>query len=234
MKTIINSVIIFLLAAGLTGCSKISEKIEKKVDEKVNEQVQKQTEEVNKQLQQVDSLTKSAGEQTEKEMKVKEALDEETIQNNPNGQWASDADASSTYSTNPKDKETGWSPYKMVGKPDVDTYGDNGNAWASKNPDKGIEWVKLTFPKAVNATGIRIRQSYNPGAIIKIELIDDKGKNHTVWSGVDDTKYEPDKIKYFTTNFDKTDYKTKTVKITLATNSVSGWNEIDAVQLVGE
>jgi hypothetical protein len=234
MKTSINFVIIFLLAAGLIGCSKISDKIEKKVNEEATEQIQKQTEEVNKQLQQADSLTKSAAEQTEKEMKVKEALDEEKILNDPNGEWASDADASSTYSTNPKNKETGWSPYKMVGKPDVDKYGDNGNAWASKSPDKGIEWVKLTFPKAVNATGIRIRQSYNPGAIIKIELIDDKGKNHTVWSGVDDTKYETGKIKYFTTDFDKTDYKTKNVKITLATNSVSGWNEIDAVQLVGE
>ena len=208
----------------------ISEKIEKKVDE----QVQKQSKEVDKQLEKADSLTKSAAEQTEKEMKVKEALDEETILDDPNGQWAVSADASSSYSTDPKNKESSWSPYKMVGKPDVDKYGDNGNAWASKNPDKGIEWVKLTFPKAVNATGIRIRQSYNPGAVIKIELIDDKGKNHTVWSGVDDTKYETGKIKYFSTNFDKTDYKTKTVKITLATNSVSGWNEIDAVQLVGE
>jgi hypothetical protein len=230
MKTGINFVIIFLLAIGLIGCSKISDKIEKKVDE----QVQKQSKEVDKQLEKADSLTKSAAEQTEKEMKVKEALDEETILDDPNGQWAVSADASSSYSTDPKNKESSWSPYKMVGKPDVDKYGDNGNAWASKNPDKGIEWVKLTFPKAVNATGIRIRQSYNPGAVIKIELIDDKGKNHTVWSGVDDTKYETGKIKYFSTNFDKTDYKTKTVKITLATNSVSGWNEIDAVQLVGE
>jgi hypothetical protein len=234
MKTKINFVIIFLLSAGLIGCSKISDKIEKKVDEKVNEQVQKQTEEVNKQIQQADSLTKSAGEQTEKEMKVKEALDEEKILNDPDGQWASDADASSTYSTEPNNKESSWSPYKMVGKPDVDTYGDNGNAWAPKNPDKGIEWVKLTFPKAVNATAVRIRQSYGPGTVIKIELIDDKGKSHTVWSGVDDTKYEPDKIRYFAANFDKTAYKTKSVKITLATNSVQGWNEIDAVQLVGQ
>ena len=38
----------------------------------------------------------------------------------------------------------------------------------------------------------------------------------------------------FNVSFEKTAYKTKTVKITLATNSVSGWNEIDAVQLVGE
>ena len=47
------------------------------------------------------------------------------------------------------------------------------------------------------------------------------------------TKYEPNKIKYFIANFEKTAYKTKVTKITIATNSVPGWNEIDAVQLVG-
>ncbi|HEX7680273.1 MAG TPA: hypothetical protein VF713_19230 [Thermoanaerobaculia bacterium] len=34
--------------------------------------------------------------------------------------------------------------------------------------------------------------------------------------------------------FDKTTYKTDRVKVTLATNVVPGWNEIDAVQLVGK
>jgi hypothetical protein len=33
--------------------------------------------------------------------------------------------------------------------------------------------------------------------------------------------------------FPKTDYKVDHVKITLATNLVPGWNEIDAVQLLG-
>ena len=32
----------------------------------------------------------------------------------------------------------------------------------------------------------------------------------------------------------KTAFKTQRVKITLAINTVSGWNEIDAVQLIGE
>jgi hypothetical protein len=230
MKTKINFFIILLVAASLTGCGKVQEKLEKKVDE----QVQKSTEEVSKQLKEADSLTKSAGEQMDKEAKVKEALDEQKILDDPNGQWAVDANASSTYASDETDKNAGWSPNKMTGKPDVDNYGDNGDAWAPKQSDKGIEWVKLTFPKAVNATDIKIRQSYGPGAIIKVELIDDRGKSHAIWEGVDKTKYEPDKIRYFISSFDKTAYKTKTVKITLATNTVQGWNEIDAVQLVGE
>ncbi len=226
MKTKINLFIVFLIIAGVAGCSKVKEK----VDEKVNEQVQKTTEEVNKQLKEADSL-KSAGEQMDREKKVEEALEEEKILNDAKGQWAVDAEASSTYAS---DKEAGWAPVKMTGKPDVETYGDNGNAWAPKEADKGIEWIKLTFPEAINANEIRIRQTYGPGAIIKIELIDDKGKSSTVWEGVDKTKYEPNKIKYFVVAFDKTAYKTKVAKITLATNSVQGWNEIDAVQLVGE
>jgi len=230
MKTTLNLILILLLAVSIGACGKLKEKFEKKVDEQVNEQVQKTTEEVNKQLKQADSL-KSAGEQMDKETKIKEALDEEQILKDPKGQWAIDADASSTYAS---DNVSGWSPVKMTGKPDVENYGDNGNAWASKEADKGIEWVKLTYKKPVNATEIRIRQTYGPGAIIKIELIDEKGKSNTVWEGVDKTKYEPNKIKYFNVSFEKTAYKTKTVKITLATNSVSGWNEIDAVQLVGE
>jgi hypothetical protein len=233
MKTKFNFFVILLLIVSLAGCSKVTDKLQKKVDEKVNEQVQKTAEEINKQNQIADSL-KSAGEQSDKEMKVKEALEEEKILNDPNGQWAADADASSTYAADQTDKNAPWSPIKMTGKPDVENYGDNGNAWAPKEADKGLEWVKLTFSKAVNATGVKIRQTYGPGAIIKVELIDDKGKNHTVWEGIDKTKYDPDKIKYFTASFDKTAYKTKTVKITLATNSVQGWNEIDAVQLVGE
>jgi hypothetical protein len=34
-------------------------------------------------------------------------------------------------------------------------------------------------------------------------------------------------------NVPKTAYKTDRVKVTLATNVVEGWDEIDAVQLVG-
>jgi hypothetical protein len=33
--------------------------------------------------------------------------------------------------------------------------------------------------------------------------------------------------------FHKTTFKTDRIKVTLATNVVPGWNEIDAVQLVG-
>jgi len=90
------------------------------------------------------------------------------------------------------------------------------------------------FAKAVHATELRIRQSNAPGAIIKVELLDDKGGKHAIFSGVDETSYPPQTITWFTAKTAKTDYLVKGALITLATNAVSGWNEIDAVQLLGE
>ena len=39
---------------------------------------------------------------------------------------------------------------------------------------------------------------------------------------------------WFRKSFDKTTYQVAGAKITLATNAVSSWNEIDAVQLIGD
>ncbi|MGH8315862.1 MAG: hypothetical protein ACRETU_12015, partial [Steroidobacterales bacterium] len=73
-----------------------------------------------------------------------------------------------------------------------------------------------------------------PGAIIKIELIDEGTGKHTLWAGIDDTKYENNKITWLNRTFEKTSYRVAGAKITLATNAVPGWNEIDAVQIVGD
>lgn len=225
----------YLLIAALmvTGCSKIKEKIEEKVDDKINKEIDKTSQQVNEQLKQADSLSKIAGEQLDKETKKKDAIEEETILKDPEGQWAITSTASSSYAGDRKGKEANWSADQMTGAPDVNNYGDDGNAWASKDKDKGIEWVELTFPKAVYATEVRVRQNYNPGAIVKVALIDEKGNREIVWDDVDKTKYKSNAIQYFIAKFDKSDYKTKKIRITLATNTVPGWNEIDAVQLVG-
>jgi hypothetical protein len=77
---------------------------------------------------------------------------------------------------------------------------------------------------------VRIRESCGSGAVIKVETFDEKGAPHIVLAGTDPTK----ELNYFLVKFDKTTYKTDRVKVTLATNIVPGWNEIDAVQLVGK
>ncbi len=226
MKTVILLAIIPLFCF-VIGCGKKSSDSTKTEDKK--EQTTQNTQpKVNE-----DSIKKV--QDADKEQKIKEALAEEKLVNDTLGQWAVDAEASSTYGDEKgKDKSYPYTPAQMTGKPDCENYADDGRAWAPKEADKGIEWVQLTYAKPVNASEVRVRQNIGPGAIIKVELIDTDGKSHTVWEGEDKTKYTPDKIQYFIAKFDKTSYKTKTVKITLACNAVPGWNEIDAVQLVGD
>jgi hypothetical protein len=155
------------------------------------------------------------------------ALKQDEIKNDPAGQWAVSATASSAYSD--ATGQARFSAWQATGAPNVDQEGDNGNAWAPKTPDSGIEWINLAFTKSVAATGLRIRESAGAGAVIKVELIDPQGTVHALWSGKDPTQG----LNYLMLTFPKTDFKVDHVKITLATNLIPGWNEIDAVQLLG-
>ena len=156
------------------------------------------------------------------------ALKQDEIKHDPNGQWATDASASSSY--NDAKGDDGWSAMQVTGAPNVEHYGDDGKAWAPKVADGGIEWLDLKYAKAVNATEIRIRESCGSGAVIQVELFDEQGIPHKIWHGTDPTQ----ELNYFVLKVPPTNYKTNRLKITLATNAVPGWNEIDAVQLVGK
>lgn len=160
------------------------------------------------------------------------ALMEQKIKDDPQGQWAVTADASSTYN-NAKDQQS-YSAWQATGIPNVEHYGDTSESWASKDADAGIEWLEVAFAKPVRASGIRIRQNNAPGAIIKVELIDEKKNRHTVAEGLDTTRYEPNTISWFEKQFEVTPYVVTGARITLASNAVPGWNEIDAVQLIGQ
>jgi hypothetical protein len=155
------------------------------------------------------------------------AVKQDEVKNDPNGQWAIQATASSTY--NDAQGTAVFAANQVAGAPNVDKYGDNGSAWAPKTPDAGIEWLDLRYPKPVHATAVRVRESFGSGAVIKVELFDEQGVAHLAWAGNDPTA----ELNYLIVKFPKTVFKTAHLKLTLATNVVPGWNEIDAVQLVG-
>ncbi|HZR30074.1 MAG TPA: hypothetical protein VFA71_14950 [Terriglobales bacterium] len=167
-------------------------------------------------------------EQNQKLSAVDWAMKQDEIKNDPSGQWAINATASSSYGD--AKGTAAWSPMQVTGQPNVEHYGDDGRAWAPKTEDGGIEWVDLTYAKPVNASEVRIRESCGSGAVVRLELFDDQGNPHKVWQGDDPTK----DLNYFIIKFPPTSYKTNHLKITLATNAVPGWNEIDAVQLIGK
>jgi hypothetical protein len=172
-------------------------------------------------------VTAADREAEKKRAQIEWALKQDEIKNDPGGQWATAAKASSTY--NDAKGNASYSPNQATGEPNVQVYSTTPQAWSSKTADSGIEWLELTFSKPVFATAVRVRENSGSGSLIKIEVFDEKGASHTVWSGTDSTK----ELNYLIADFPKTAFKTNRVKLTLATNIVSGWNQIDAVQLVG-
>jgi len=155
------------------------------------------------------------------------ALKLDEIKNDANGQWANGAKASSAY--NDAQGTAGYSASQASGAPNVEGYGSSNSAWTSKTPDAGIEWLELEYAKPVHATGVRVRESNGAGAIIKVEVFDEQGGAHAVWTGADSTQG----LNFLIVEFPATAFKTNRVKLTLATNVVPGWSAIDAVQLVG-
>jgi len=175
-------------------------------------------------------------EAAQKQKAIDRALAEQTLMQDPKGQWATTASASSEYKTliSPGSESTERSAMAATGAPDAETPSREEMGWEPEKADAGIEWLELGYAKPVNATEVRIRQIDTPGSIIKIELIDEAGAKHTVWQGRDDTAYEANEFNWLKKSFDKTAFKAKGVRLTLATNAVQGHESIDAVQLIGE
>jgi hypothetical protein len=141
-------------------------------------------------------------------------------------QWAAAARASSEY------RATDYSAAQATGAPNVSRHGDNARAWASKAADAGEEWLELTFAEPVRAEGVRVIQSFNPGAIIRIEVAGEAGVATTVWTGPDSTVYPRGETGVLSVTFPPTAQPVARVKVVLDTKLVSGWNEIDAVELI--
>ncbi len=138
-------------------------------------------------------------------------------------QWATSATASSEYGS------TSWAAKAATGAPDVSTCGDNGNAWASQGTDT-VEWLELGYENAVIPGQVNIYQTYNPGQIVKVELLDNNGKYHEIYSAQAAKSGQcPATLEIQVQN---ADYKAVAVKITVDQSVLKSWAEIDAVELV--
>lgn len=140
-------------------------------------------------------------------------------------QWAESARASSEYSA------TSWCANQAAGKPDTFQAGDIPTAWASATSDGGEEWLELTYAQPVRPTRVRVHETYNPGAVVRIEAKDGAGKWHILWKGEDSTKEAPG---WLDVAFEAPAFATREIRVTIDAAKVPGWNEIDAVELIGD
>src|SRR5262249_39069409 len=64
-----------------------------------------------------------------------------------------------------------WGEEQILGPPDTGSAGDMPTAWASREPDAGPEWLAAGFDTAVEIAEVRIRETFNPGAINKVTAL---------------------------------------------------------------
>jgi hypothetical protein len=122
-----------------------------------------------------------------------------------------------------------WGPEQAVGEPDTHQAGDIATAWAPLEQDAGEEWLKLEYERPVDIAEIRVRETHNPGAVSKVTAFLASGTELTLWEGV-----EPQAVAPVEMSFKVPDtVNAKSVKVYLDTRRVPGWNEIDAVELIG-
>jgi hypothetical protein len=109
--------------------------------------------------------------------------------------------------------------------------GDRTTAWAQYTSQGGDgEWLHVTFEKAVDIAEVIVRETYNPGAISKVAAILPDGQETTIWEGTEPPVQAPVDMSFPVT---QKKVEAKAVKVYLDRRRVPGWNEIDAVELVG-
>lgn len=141
-------------------------------------------------------------------------------------QWAVSAVASSQYA------EEGWSAKQATGEPNVGGCEDDVFAWASLYSNT-VEWIELTYETAVIPYEVTVWQTYNPSQVVEITGIDEKGNEYLIWAGEPYTAYYCPYDLLITIEPDKEVYINK-LRITVDQTVMGlGWNEIDAVELVG-
>lgn len=128
-------------------------------------------------------------------------------------------------------KDRPWSALQATGAPDTPIDGDHGTAWASKGPDMGNVTLELTYDRTVRVDAVRIHETLAPGAVAKIEAFGPDRTWVTLWEGTSTVRPSPS---FFEPPVAATSFATDRIRLTLDTNRVAGWNEIDAVELVGD
>lgn len=165
----------------------------------------------------------------EKKAALDYATMEDSFLNDPKGQWANAATASSTFG------ETGSSgasdvnkPKNMIGKPDD-------KEWTNDHQDMGFDTIEASFDKPVHATEVRVVFRDGVAAVSKLELKGADGAYTAVWSGLnEDPEERRGPREWFVRKFDKTANPVVGVKVTLANTVDHSYKVVDAVQLVGE
>jgi len=137
---------------------------------------------------------------------------------------------SSSHSPDGKLLQRSWGPEQVIGPPDTEQGGDIPTAWAPRSSQgSGEEWLHLGYQQAVELSEVRVRETYNPGAVSRITAVMPNGQEMVVWEGTEPLAQAPVDRSFAV----PPGIQANEIKVYLDRQRVSGWNEIDAVELVG-
>ncbi|HZJ16632.1 MAG TPA: hypothetical protein VFD27_16370 [Chthoniobacteraceae bacterium] len=128
-----------------------------------------------------------------------------------------------------KARASGWSALQATGAPDSMRDGDQQTAWAPAQADGGEEWLELEYANGVPIAQVNVREVCGPGCITKVVALLDGGAEVPIWQGEPPVNASPSNTMFAA----PPNIVARRVKVYLDTKRVAGWNEIDAVELVG-
>jgi hypothetical protein len=122
-----------------------------------------------------------------------------------------------------------WSTNQLLGPPDTVGPGDLSTAWASSTPDDYDEWLVLEFAEAIDVSSIEVHETFNPGALARIDAVSALGNESPLWEGVDPLAGVASGVAIINV---RPAISTRRIKLHIASSQVPGWNEIDTVAIV--
>jgi hypothetical protein len=126
-----------------------------------------------------------------------------------------------------------WCPTQAAGAPNTPGAGDYPTAWAAATSNGSPEWLEVEYDQPRVPAFIDIYESYNPGAVTRLTLIDENGREIEVWVG-DEALPPGSAANVSRIKINGPVPAVKRVKIYQGRPDVPGWNEIDAVALVDD
>lgn len=138
--------------------------------------------------------------------------------------WASAVTSFSTEYSTSRNAARG-----VVGPPDVyPRHGDLDGAWASHETDLGPEWIEVRFPLPVRAASVVWVETFNPGAVVRLDDVSDPANPVVLWEGAAGRIPAMAVVGEVTLDAPRT---ISAVRMVLDTRRVAGWNELDAIGL---
>ena len=137
--------------------------------------------------------------------------------------WAASATATSQY-------DASYAPANVVGPPDAPGCSSGTGSWASHDPN-GQDTLEVKFATPLFARSLNVYQNHQPGFIVGVELIDERGAATRVYTAAPRASAAcPDVLRV---SFPQTLLRITSARIILDQRTGASWNEIDAVELVG-